>query len=230
MHLAVATAQSYFRHMKRIFAVFCLLTIAPLLRAQDGQSSAAAIASRQEAKENYETLKGHVDDLIAAQRDMNQRLQALSKEISELRIQMSKPTGNYANQEDLKALTQTVQEIDKKREADKDLILKEIERLGKTMSTPPPSSGRDTREHDHPRPATTDSGSSTPNVDQTGFYYVIKKDDSLSLIAQAYREQGIKVTTKQIQEANPDMNPGKLIVGKKIFIPAPKGSVLKPKN
>ena len=213
--------------MKRIFAVFCLLTMAPLLRAQNGDSSASAIASRQEARENYETLKGHVDDLIAAQRDINLRLQAISKEMAELRIQMSKPTGNYANQEDLKALTQAVQEIDKKREADKELILKEMERLGKTISMPP-STPHDS--HDRPKPTSTDSGSSTANADQTGFYYVVKKDDSLSLIAQAYREQGIKVTTKQIQEANPDLNAGKLIVGKKIFIPAPKGSVLKPKN
>ncbi len=50
-----------------------------------------------------------------------------------------------------------------------------------------------------------------------------KKDDTLSLIAQAYREQqGIKVTTKQIADANPNVNPAKLHVGMKIFIPAPK--------
>lgn len=213
--------------MKRIFAVACLLAIAPLLPAQDAPSSAAAIASKQEAEENYNTLKGHVDDLIAAQKDFNLRLQALAKEVAELRIQMNKPTGNYASAEDLKALTQAVQEIDKKREADKDLILKEMEKLGKTMSATPTPMSHESHERSKP-PA--DSGTSTPNADQTGFYYVIKKDDYLSLIAQAYREQGIKVTTQQIVDANPNLNPKKLIVGTKIFIPAPKGSVLKPKN
>lgn len=214
--------------MKRIFAVACLITLAPLLRAQDGDNSAAAIASRQEAKENYETLKGHVDDLLAAQKDMNLRLQALSKEIAELRIQMNKPTGNYASAEDLKALSQAVQEIDKKREADKELILKEMERLGKTISATPTPIAHESS-HDRPKQS-GDTGTSTPNADQTGFYYIVKKDDYLSLIAQAYREQGIKVTTQQIIDANPNLNPKKLIVGTKIFIPAPKGSILKPKN
>ncbi|MDB6021739.1 MAG: LysM protein [Pedosphaera sp.] len=224
MHLALAAAQSYFRRMKRFFAILCLFTAAPLLPAQDGTGNAAAIASRQEAEENYNTLKGHVDDLIAAQTDLQKRLQSLTKEINELRQEMSKPAGNYASQEDLKALTQAIQEIDKKREADKELILKEMEKLGNAVSAPTPSRGSS-------KPPAANTGSSTANADQTGFYYVIRKDDSLSLIAQAYREQGIKVSTHQIQDANPNVNPAKLIVGTKIFIPAPKGSVLKnPKD
>ena len=38
---------------------------------------------------------------------------------------------------------------------------------------------------------------------------------------QAYREKNIKVTVKQIENANPGLKPERLKVGQKIFIPAP---------
>jgi len=38
---------------------------------------------------------------------------------------------------------------------------------------------------------------------------------------KAYAEKNIKVTTEQILKANPGLDPNRLRVGKKIFIPAP---------
>jgi TolA-binding protein len=224
MPLALTTAQTYFRSMKRIycFSVVCLLGLAPLLRAQDSTGSAAAVASREEAQENYNTLKGHVEDMLAAQADQAKQIQSLRKEIEELRLQMSKPSSDYATAEDLKQLASAVQELDKKREADKELILKEMEKLGQAVSAP---IGHSTSK---PLPMDPVSNSGNPPGDQNGFYYTIQKNDSLSLIAQAYREQqGLKVTGTQIAAANPNVNPAKLHVGAKIFIPAPKGFVPK---
>jgi len=208
--------------MKRIcrFSTICLLAFAPLLRGQELNPNTAAAASREEAAENYNTLKGHVDDLLAAQADQMKQIQELKKELENLRQQASKPAGNYASQEDLKQLADAIRELDKKREADKELILKEMEQLGKAVSAPEPSRGGS-------RPVAAEPGpraSSTGNSDQNGFYYTIKKDDTLGLIAKAYRDQGVKVTIKQIVDANPNVNPDKLHVGMKIFIPAPNGS------
>jgi LysM repeat protein len=222
MPLALRNPQSYFRRMKRIcrFTAFCLLAFAPLLRGQELNPNSPPPASREEAAENYNTLKGHVDDLLAAQADQLKQIQDLKKDLEELRQQISKPNGNYASQDDLKQLADAIRELDKKREADKELILKEMEQLGKTVSGPLPT-------HTSIKPVVSDPGSgatSSPGPDQNGFYYTIKKDDTLSLIAQAYREQGVKVTSKQIADANPNVNPAKLHVGVKIFIPAPKGS------
>jgi len=224
MPLALHTLQTYFRCMKRIyyFSAICLLSLAPLARAQDQTLSASAMASRQEAEENYNTLKGHVEDMLAAQADQAKQIQSLRKEIEELRLQINKPSANYAGTDDLKQLATAVQEIDKKREADKELILKEMEKIGQAVSAP--------MSHSTPRPVPADpvSNSGNPPADQNGFYYTIQKNDSLSLIAQAYREQqGLKVTGKQIADANPNVNPAKLHVGTKIFIPAPKGFVPK---
>jgi LysM repeat protein len=210
--------------MKRIrrFSAVCFLSFAPLLRGQELNPNAMppVAVSREEATENYNTLKGHVDDLLAAQADQLKQIQGLKKELEDLRQQAAKPNGNYASQDDLKQLADTIRELDKKRAADNEAILKE---MGKAMSAPPPT-------HATVKPAATDAGTATataPNAEQDGFYYTIKKDDTLGLIAKAYRDQGVKVSSKQIADANPNVNPEKLHVGVKIFIPAPKGSAPK---
>jgi LysM repeat protein len=55
---------------------------------------------------------------------------------------------------------------------------------------------------------------------QQGVEHVVKQGETLSGIVAACREQHIKVTKKQILDANPGLNPDLLIQGKKIFIPA----------
>src|SRR5689334_14113974 len=122
--------------MKRfsVFSIICLLGVASLVR---GQETASAALSPQEIEENYKSLKGHVQDMIDAQAALDKRLQSMAKEIADLRDQVSKPTGNYATQEELKRLADAVQEIDRKRVDDKETILKEIAKLGKTITAAP---------------------------------------------------------------------------------------------
>lgn len=55
-----------------------------------------------------------------------------------------------------------------------------------------------------------------------GFEHPIAKGDTLGAVVQAYRDQGIKVTRKMVQDANPNVNWDKLVIGRKIFIPKPK--------
>lgn len=214
MPLELVRPDSYFRRMKRIFWLsVMLLSIAPMLRGQ-GSPSAAEIASRQEAEENYKTLRGHVDDMLAAQAEQAKRLQSLAKEIADLREQAAKPTGNFASQDDLKHLADAIQEIDKKREADKELILHEISKLGKTITTTSRTTKPPVIEKD-PTPATE------PNSNQEGYTYIIKSGDTYSLIVKLYREKGINVSLEDIVKANPGVDPARLKVKQKIFIPAP---------
>ena len=51
---------------------------------------------------------------------------------------------------------------------------------------------------------------------------MIQSGDTLSAIVQAYKEKNIKVTVAQILKANPGLKAERLIVGTKIFIPAPQ--------
>jgi LysM repeat protein len=59
-----------------------------------------------------------------------------------------------------------------------------------------------------------------PEKSQQGVEHIVKQGETLSGIVAACRQQHIKVTRKEILDANPGLNPDRLIAGKKIFIPA----------
>ncbi len=63
--------------------------------------------------------------------------------------------------------------------------------------------------------------STPPATPQKGYEYKVQAGDTIAAIAKAYRAQGVKVTTDDILKANPKVDPTKLYVGQKIFIPDP---------
>ncbi len=211
--------------MKRVS--FLLLTLAlgftPMLRAQDAAT-----------EERLNKLSGRIDDIMAAQDSMRKQISDLAKEIAAVREQASKPTGNYANAEDLNRLKKAVEDVDRKRMEDADKIHSDLVKLQKELaSTPlPPAPGPRSRNSSKDKQITsntdkTDNGDksdSGPASSDKVFPYVIQKGDSLSVIVQAYREKNIKVTVDQILKANPGLNENKLRVGQKIYIPAPASS------
>jgi LysM repeat protein len=182
-------------------------------------TTVAARAQDAELTERISKVEGYVQDLQAAKDAQNKHVGALEREIADLRDKMNQPgANNYASAEDLQKLAGQVQELAKKQQADNDLILKEIEKLGKisggpaSSHRPPPNASTTT---------TTSTDNPTPGGPQKGYYYTIQDKDTLSAIAKAYRAQNIKVTADQILKANPGLDPKSLVVGKKIFIPAP---------
>jgi LysM repeat protein len=169
--------------------------------------------SSEELLENYNVLSGKFQDLQDANEDLKKRIADLEKEISDLRDQISKPAGNFVSQDDFK---KALDDIDKAREADKEVTLKALKDAlhGKgTVSVPT---------HGHPTDNTPVSSSKGDTGDESFFTYEIKPGNTLLLIEQAYRAQGVKVTLNQILDANPGLNPNKLVIGQKIRIPAPK--------
>ena len=191
--------------MKRISLWVLIGTFAVFtVRAQDAAT-----------QQQMDKLIGQIQDLLEAQAQTGKRIDALNREISELRDKVNTPQVNdSASRDDLKSLASQVQEIDKKRQNDRDLILKEIEKLGKVAASAPVTPTRKST----PKPPADDSAAALP---QSGHDYVVKEGDTLGLIAKAYRDAGVKVTKAQIIAANPKMNPNILIPGKKIFIPDP---------
>jgi len=196
--------------MKRISLWLCILTFTAFnpgfARAQDAETT-----------ERLNKVEGYVQDLLAAREAQDKHMAALEKEIADLRDKMNQPAANnYASAEDLQKLAGQVQELAKKQQADNDQIVKTLDKLSRISSAP-------TGGHRPP------PGAAAPPADnltpasgpQNGFFYEIKSGNTLSAIAKAYTDQGHKVTVKQILDANPGLDPKNLIVGKKIFIPAP---------
>jgi LysM repeat protein len=190
--------------MKRISLWVLIFTFAACaVRAQDAA-----------AQQQIDKLSGQIQDLLEAQAQNGKRLDALQREISELRDKVNTPQVNdSASRSDLRSLAEKVQEIDRKRVEDSEHISEQIKMLGKVIATAPAPVSRKPA----PKPPVEDT--TTPAVPQKGYDYVVKPGDTLALIAQAYRDQGVKVTRAQIKAANPKINFDVLLPGKKIFIP-----------
>jgi LysM repeat protein len=188
-----------------------LVTLA-LIAAFTPRASAQDAATQAE----LDKVSGQIQDVQDALAAQDKRIEALEKKVSDMQDQVNKPTGNdFASTDDLKKLAEQVQEIDKKRQEDNQKILDAIAKLGKTGGGDRPNISQ------NPTPINT---TPTPNAGgpQQGYEYAIAPGNTLSAIAKAYRAQGVKVTVSQILAANPGLSANNLIVGKKIFIPAPQ--------
>lgn len=191
------------KKMSLLLAALCLLA-GPAVRAQDAAT-----------EERLNKLNGLVQDLLDDKVNQKKQLAELAREIQSLREQQARPNTSYATTDELKRLAEKVQEIDRKRENDKELIVRAIEDLKKTLAASA-SPGRATQTP--PRPTNTDR-TATP---EKGYEYIVRSGDTLSAIVQAYRDEGIKVTLDQVLKANPGLNPNRIPVGQKIFIPEPR--------
>ena len=187
--------------MKRFFALFAVLLIA----------SSVTFAQDAATEERLNKLQNALETLQASNVELQKQITVLTRELQEVREASAKPSGNYASADEIKLLTEKLKEVDRKRADDRDLILKEIEKLGKSITA---SASRPRPAADEPRPRAAD-------VPDKGYEYVVQSGDTLSAIVTAYREQGVKVTVDQVLKANPGLKASSLQVGKKIFIPAP---------
>jgi LysM repeat protein len=200
--------------MKRISLLLAALLLCGIskVRADDAAT-----------EERLNQLSGKIEDLIASQETQRKQLAELRREIEGLREQASKPTGNFAAQEDLKRIADAVKEVDRKRLEDYEKIRGTIKELGTTLAAQPPQrtkkSDSGTMEiaqaDKHPRTEKSEKS-------EKGFEHTVKSGDTLSGIVAAYREQNVKVTKDQIIAANPGLVPEKMRLGQKIWIPAPQ--------
>lgn len=189
-----------------------------------GAALIAFTASGQDAtQQQLDKLSGQIQDLYAGQGLLTKRLDAMEKEISDLRDKINAaPAPDAASRADLQSLAQQVQEIDRKRQADRDLILKELNKLGKVSGSG--SAPSHIKPEPEPAPSGDETSSSAPAGPQKGYYYTVQSGNTLSAIAKAYNDQGVKVSAGDILKANPKVDPKKLYVGQKIFIPDPNAN------
>lgn len=194
--------------MKRIsfLLVILALCVPSMSRGQD-------VAT----EERLNKLSGRLDDLAAGQEAFRAQIAELSKELQSLREQLAKPSASYARPEDLNRLAEAVKEVDRKRMDDAEKTHAELLRLRELLKTPLSPPKRETSARP-PKGASSATGAGTSD---RGFEYVIKSGDTLSAIAEAYREKNVKISVDQILNANPGLKADRLAVGQKIFIPAP---------
>lgn len=172
------------------------------------QDSLSAAAEREEAQERYKRMSARLEDLENAMQAYNQQLQKMETELHRLRSEVSRLREANSDSGALAEIRRKIELVDKAREADQENVMKEFARLRKDLlgSVSRPTSRADAR----PISQTTEKG----------LEYEIREGDTLSKLVVALNKQGIKVTQKQIEQANPGVNWNSLKIGKKIFIPA----------
>ena len=214
--------------MKRHFLSLCLASAALLPLPAPAQDITAA-AEREQNEERHRSVTARLDRIEETQQSYQKRLNDLREENGRLRSEIDRlksKNESAATQEALKKLEDAILEVDKKRQADNDKTLKALRELEKLILEKPPT-----------RPRATDSGpggNTKPTVEpghtttdkpsaerEKGYEYSIRDKDTLSGIVLLVRGQGLKVTQKQLMDANPSVNWNKLKIGQKIFIPAP---------
>ena len=174
-------------------------------------------------------MTARLDRIEETQQSYQKRLNDLREENSRLRSEIDRlksKNESAATQEAIKKLEDAILEVDKKRQSDNDKTLKALRELEKLILEKPAPRPRasDAAPVGNTKPP-PDSGRTTPEKPpadrEKGYEYAIRANDTLSGIVTLLRGQGLKVTQKQLIDANPAVNWNKLKIGQKIFIPAP---------
>jgi hypothetical protein len=206
-----------------------LLSGTSFVRAQD---AAAAALARQAEEEQYRSLNTRVVNLEESNQSLQKKIQDLTETLHKLREEVARSANNkemVAVQDSIRRLESAIKEVDEKRIADNTKVLAALENIKHAIaSRPAPKSGGEsegggtrTKPVNPPPRGEGTRGSGGGNVTEDGYNYSIKSGDTLSGLVSALRSQGIKVTQKQVTEANPNVNWNRLKVGQTIFIPKP---------
>jgi len=216
--------------MKRnLFVIALLAAFVPHTPLPAQQDAPTAAAEREQAEERHRTLTKRLDGLEESIAAFQKNVTALREEVRRLKDEMDRGKNKNdggATQESIKHLADKIEEVDKKRLNDSELVRKQFVELRKfilespggprgTQSTPPGAS---------PLRGNQGNQGGTPKAipdKQPGYAYKIKDKDTLAKIVAALRKQGINVTQKQIEQANEGVNWNKLQIGQEIFIPEP---------
>ena len=204
--------------MKRACLLLILLcTWLPCRSLAQGNATAALDQIAEEQRYRILTSKiMNIEEtqalLLQRQNELQQRCESLAREIDKLKDAGARGTIHFATREDLKTLVEKVQEVDRKRQEDRKLIMESIKDLGKV-----PLAAASEPKHRTPPPETSDP-----------YVYEVKEGNTLQGIIMAYnalfKERGEgSITQTQVLKANPSLKAPAYTVykGQKLRIPEP---------
>lgn len=176
------------------------------------QDSPSAVAEREDAQERYKRMSAKIEDLENTIQTYNQQFQKMEAEIHRLQSELSKVREGGRDSSAKADIVEQIKAVDRARVADQENVMKEFARLRKELLgtlTKPSKPGSGALAQAPPAQAT-----------EKGLEYAIREGDTLNKLVVALNKQGVKVTQKQVEQANPGVNWTKLKIGQKIFIPS----------
>jgi len=209
--------------------LFAGLLLLPLGAARAADDTPAAVAEREAAEEREKRINARMEDMEKSIQGYDKRMSLLNDDLRGLREEINKlreSNGDSQTRESIKKLRDDIEEVDKKRLEDNKKVLATLEDLktdlknfaskpsGSTVtSRPSQPAGQSTTKTNHTK-------ATKPRDTENGYEYTISDGDTLPKIIKKLRERDLKVTAKQVMDANPGQNWSNLQIGKKIFIPA----------
>lgn len=218
--------------MKRMLCLTSVFLALQLPIFAQTASSESAVIDKQASEERYKRMSADMEQLQEANAALQKKIDSLEERLSKMSEEITKAsnkdnTGSL--RDDLKLLRDKIQEVDKKRESDKQVISDEIKKSIAEIerAVVKANSARATVVHDRPA-ATAAADTTTSTTSDKNYSYTIQEGDTLSAIVVAYNKkfqsEGMKkISMKKVQDANPAVNWNRLRVGQKIVIPAPEG-------
>jgi TolA-binding protein len=203
--------------------LFAGLLLLPLARMGAADDTPAAIAEREAAEEREKRIHARMEDMEKALQGYDKRISLLNEDIRTLREEVNKlreSNSDSQTRESIKKLKEAIEEVDKKRLEDNKKVLATLEDLKeslKSFTTKTTASTPTTRTS--PGTTTTTKPPRTRDTEK-GYEYTISDGDTLPKIIAKLKSREIKVTQRQMMDANPGMNWNNLQIGKKLFIPA----------
>ena len=198
----------------------------PLASLKGADDTPAAIAEREAAEEREKRINARMEDMEKTVQSYEKRISALHDDLRSLRDEINKlreSNNDSQTKESIKRLKEAVEEVDKKRLDDNKKVMEALEELQgfikKNLTTPTSSKPPSTTMA--PKSSHTTPPKVRRDTEQAGYEYtVVDKDTLLVIISKLRTAKNIRVTQKQMMDANPDVNWKNLQVGQKLFVPA----------
>jgi hypothetical protein len=135
--------------------------------------------------------------------------------LRQLRADSARPQGDFVTQDQLRQLVDTVRELDRKREADRRMILEEIENLGNSVA--------DSLKAAVPRRTEPERTPASKGGYDEIAEHTVEQGQTLSAIVAAYnaeyKKRGKRTSLKLVLDANPNIKPESMAVGQKVTVP-----------
>jgi len=186
----------------------------PAVRAQN---NSAAAFDRNAEEERYRKLSAQIREitenqevLLRRQNELQQRCDALAREIVNLKEESSRGSLRWASAEDLKRVVDKMKEMEKSRETDRKLM---TDSLNSLRGVPPAVESKPPKQP-------------LPELTGEHYQYVVKSNDTLGGIVAVYnagfdKDGKARITIAQVEQANPGLQANKIKAGTTILIPIP---------
>jgi TolA-binding protein len=186
----------------------------------------------QNDAEEIRRLNATTEALVEGQESLRSQLQTLHQEVAQLRAENSALKQQLAgvgqdnvSRSELQKVVVQVREVDSKRQADAQLVQRQLKDIAEMVSKPIPVPEPLRRPKLDEPPVTEKKDplkiDHQPALPTEGYEHVVQTGESLGLILSAYNQKyQLKVKPADVLRANPKLrDPKKIFVGQKLWIP-----------